>query len=49
MKPGECWYLRLTDPHRIVHGGRLERVNLSIDMAPKHWVRSLVRSSHRTS
>ena len=49
MKPGECWYLRLTDPHRIVHEGRLERVNLSIDMVPNDWVRSLVRGSHRTS
>lgn len=49
MKPGECWYLRLTDPHRIVHGGRLERINLTIDMVPNDWVRSLVRNPHQSS
>lgn len=49
MKPGECWYLRLTDPHRIVHGGRIERINLTIDMVPNDWVRSLVQSPHSSS
>ncbi len=44
MKPGECWYLRLTDPHRISHGGQLERINLTIDMIPNEWVWSLMYS-----
>ncbi len=43
MQPGECWYLRLTDPHRITHGGRLERINLTVDMIPNEWVRSLIQ------
>ena len=38
MKPGECWYLRLTDPHRIVNGSPTERINLTIDMEPNEWV-----------
>jgi len=42
MQPGECWYLRLTDPHRIVNAGTTERINLSIDMVPNEWVRSLL-------
>jgi len=45
MRPGECWYLRLTDPHRITHDGRLERINMTIDMIPNEWVRSLVQES----
>lgn len=42
MQPGECWYLRLTDPHRVVNAGATERVHLSIDMIPNAWVRSLL-------
>jgi hypothetical protein len=42
MRPGECWYLRLTDPHRIVNAGSTERINLSIDMQPNAWVRSIL-------
>lgn len=44
MQPGECWYLRLSDPHRIVNAGDTERINLSIDMVPNEWVRSLLTS-----
>ncbi len=42
MKPGECWYMRLTDPHRVVNNGNTERVNLTIDMIPNNWVRNLI-------
>lgn len=42
MQPGECWYLRLSDPHRIVNAGTTERINMSIDMIPNEWVRSLL-------
>ena len=42
MVPGECWYLRFTDPHRIVNAGPTERINMSIDMIPNPWVRSLI-------
>ncbi len=43
MKPGECWYLRLTDPHRINNPSAAERINLTIDMIPNEWVVNLVR------
>lgn len=42
MKPGECWYLRLTDPHKINNPGQSERINLTIDMIPNEWVYNLV-------
>ena len=38
MLPGECWYLRLTDPHKINNPGDMERVNLTIDMIPNEWL-----------
>lgn len=45
MKPGECWYLKLTDPHRVNNNGNIERVNLTIDMIPNAWVRDLIANS----
>jgi hypothetical protein len=46
MKPGECWYLRLSDPHRIVNAGTTERINMTIDMIPNDWLRSLLMDKH---
>ena len=46
MKPGECWYLRLTDPHRVINAGATERINMTIDMAPNEWLKSLLRDVH---
>lgn len=42
MQPGECWYLRLTDPHRVVNAGATERINMTIDVVPNEWLRRLV-------
>jgi len=42
MQPGECWYLNLTDPHRIVNASEYERINMTIDMRPNDWVRSFL-------
>ncbi|NQY07267.1 MAG: aspartyl/asparaginyl beta-hydroxylase domain-containing protein [Flavobacteriaceae bacterium] len=44
MKPGQCWYLRLTDPHMIENHGATERINLTLDMIPNDWVRSLIKN-----
>ncbi len=49
MQPGECWYLKLTDPHRIVNDGTSERINLSIDMIPNNWIRKLITDSELRS
>ncbi|MFK8010116.1 MAG: aspartyl/asparaginyl beta-hydroxylase domain-containing protein [Saprospiraceae bacterium] len=45
MQLGECWYLRLTDPHKINNHGTTERINLTIDMIPNEWVRSTILNS----
>ena len=45
MKPGECWYLRLTDPHRVINNSNVERVNMTIDMIPNDWLRDLITKS----
>ena len=31
MREGECWYLRLSDPHRVTNNGAIDRVHLVID------------------
>lgn len=45
MKPGECWYLRLTDPHKVVNNSQSERVNLTIDMVPNEWIKSQINDT----
>ena len=42
MGLGECWYLKLTDPHKIVNAGDTQRINMSIDMIPNEWVASQI-------
>lgn len=42
MKLGECWYLRLTDRHRVLNEGPTERINLTIDVIPNEWMRSQI-------
>lgn len=45
MGAGECWYMRLTDPHKVVNGSVADRVNISIDMIPNEWVRSMIEEA----
>ena len=47
MEPGECWYLRLTDPHKVVNEAATDRINLTVDMVPNEWVRSLIIDSQK--
>jgi len=42
MKPGECWYLRLTDPHRVLNNSDTDRINITLDMIPNEWVRNMI-------
>tara|TARA_R110002073_G_scaffold53840_4_gene138855 strand:+ start:61392 stop:61994 length:603 start_codon:yes stop_codon:yes gene_type:complete len=42
MKPGECWYLRLTDPHRVENNSDTDRINITLDMIPNEWVRNMI-------
>jgi hypothetical protein len=45
LQAGECWYLRLTDPHRINNKSDVERINLTIDMIPNEWVFDLLNKA----
>ncbi len=47
MKPGECWYLRLTDPHKVINHSTTERINLTIDMIPNDWIRTQIKESQQ--
>lgn len=47
MKPGECWYMRLTDPHKINNNSGKDRVNFTIDMEPNEWVRNLIAEAEK--
>ncbi len=44
MKEGECWYMNLTKPHSVINGGDMERINLTIDIIPNEWIRSLINA-----
>ncbi|MBD0258130.1 MAG: aspartyl/asparaginyl beta-hydroxylase domain-containing protein [Cytophagales bacterium] len=42
MAPGECWYLRLSDPHWVANHGETDRVHLVIDCRVNDWLRTQV-------
>lgn len=42
MKVGECWYLRLSDPHRVINNGTTDRINLTIDIIPNAKIIELI-------
>lgn len=43
MNLGECWYLKLSDPHRVENNGMHSRVNLTIDIIPNETVRKIIQ------
>lgn len=38
MNQGECWYLRLSDPHSVANHGKVDRVHLVIDAEVNDWL-----------
>ncbi|MCF2948647.1 aspartyl/asparaginyl beta-hydroxylase domain-containing protein [Paraglaciecola aquimarina] len=42
FKLGECWYLRLSDPHSVVNRSDIDRVHLVIDVTMNAWLDSLL-------
>ena len=38
MKEGECWYLRLSDPHRVINEGESDRIHLVMDLKVNDWL-----------
>lgn len=47
MREGECWYLRLCDPHRVTNGGRRDRVHMVIDARLDDWLRTTLKTAER--
>jgi mannose-6-phosphate isomerase-like protein (cupin superfamily) len=48
MKAGECWYLRLSDSHRVVNDGPHDRVHLVIDARINDWLLELLGQVDRS-
>lgn len=45
LREGECWYLRLTDPHSVANNGTSDRTHLVIDAQVNGWLRSLIEEA----
>ena len=45
MAPGEVWYLRLSDPHRVFNRGDADRVHLVVDVLTNDWLQGLMRDA----
>ena len=45
MQVGECWYLRLSDAHRVINNGNTDRINLTIDVIPNEKIIELINNS----
>ena len=45
MTHGECWYMRLSDQHRVLHNGPVERINFTLDMEPNDWFRGVMHEA----
>ena len=45
MQVGECWYLRLTDPHRVINNGATDRINLTIDVIPNKAIVDMIKNA----
>ncbi len=46
MKVGECWYLRLSDTHRVINKGTTDRINLTIDVIPNDKIIEIINNVH---
>jgi hypothetical protein len=42
FRAGECWFLRLSDPHAVENPGPGERIHLVLDAEPNPWLRGLL-------
>ncbi|HEX4332101.1 MAG TPA: aspartyl/asparaginyl beta-hydroxylase domain-containing protein [Usitatibacter sp.] len=38
MRPGECWFLDFSRPHRVQNRGRADRIHLVIDCGVNEWL-----------
>jgi hypothetical protein len=45
MKVGECWYLRLSDKHRVINNGATDRINLTVDIIPNDKIIEIIKNT----
>ena len=45
MRPGEWWYLRLSDPHAVFNRGTSDRIHLVVDVRVNDWLSEMLCSS----
>lgn len=45
MEPGDCWYLRLSDPHSVSNEGNCARIHLVIDAEVNDWLSNLLATA----
>ncbi len=45
MKPGELWYLKLSERHSVHNNSTNERINMSIDLVWNQWVQDWLASN----
>jgi hypothetical protein len=48
MEAGSCWYLRLSDPHRVANNGSSDRVHLVVDGFVNDWVAEVFEAAAGT-
>ncbi|PZX51094.1 aspartyl/asparaginyl beta-hydroxylase [Algoriphagus ratkowskyi] len=46
MKEGECYYLRPSDPHRVINEGETDRIHLVMDLKVNDWLQELLTTNH---
>jgi hypothetical protein len=49
LNEGECWYLRLSDPHWVANRGKTDRIHLVIDATVNPWLQQLFARSKTRS
>lgn len=42
MRPGECWFLDLSRPHRVDNPSASARIHMVLDCAPEPWLLALI-------
>ena len=47
LEAGNAWYLRLSDPHRVLNKSESNRVHLVIDTTVNDWLRNLIEVAAR--
>lgn len=49
LSEGECWYLRLSDPHSVENQGKSDRVHLVIDARMNEWLEGMLRPTRNNN